>query len=90
MTGENPMPKSITGRKRADLVTLRELGYTDHLDFVRQAFESTDNPRPGDLVIIDDGGEGTIGILQGRLVYVMSDAGMVMISRSDVTEAFRI
>lgn len=88
MTGKSVIPDGVTGNKARDMIVLKRMGYNDHLDFVRQNFTLTDKPKAGDVVILEDDGEGIVGILQGRGVYVMSDAGLVIMPRSHIKEAF--
>lgn len=92
MTGVAILPETITGQKRADLVAMGHLGHRDVLSFLRALLPEADGPaQPGDVVVIKDNDtEPTLGILQGRLVYVMSASGLVMMPSDKITGAFRV
>lgn len=88
MTGGQILPDTIIGQKRADLVAMGNLGHRGLESFIGSMLPERDGPaEPGDVVILD---ENVIGILQGRMVYVMSSAGLVMISTEAVKKVFRV
>lgn len=86
------VPEDMTGQKKRDLVRLRAMGYDDHVDFIASVLDATDTPVPGDVVVIqsEPGAERIVGVLQGRMVYVMSEWGLMMFPRSMVTGAFSV
>lgn len=86
------VPEGMTGQKKRDLIRLRAMGYDDHVDFIASLLEPTDTPVPGDIVVLqsDPGAERIVGVLQGRMVYVMSETGLMMFPRSMVTGAFSV
>lgn len=92
MTGVAVLPDIIVGQKRADLVAMGRLGHRDVIAFLRSILPEGDGlALPGDVVVLQDNDqEPTLGVFQGRLVYVMSETGLMVMPPDSICRVFRV
>ncbi|MDE4059777.1 DUF6950 family protein [Phaeobacter gallaeciensis] len=74
---------------------LRAQGFSDHLELVAFLFRqvSPAQAQVGDLAVVASdapGDPGALGVVQGAGVYVLSPAGLSVVSRLHIEKAFRV
>ncbi len=93
MTGEDLAAKYGSYRTLEEgRAMLKSLGFASHVDLAAEILPEIHPMRaaPGDVAVIDDGGNLSLGIVQGPYVYALTLDGVGITPLTDAKRAFRV
>lgn len=72
------------------LTLVRRLGFASHVDVFARALPRSRRLRPGDVALVAHEGGETLGIVQGRGIYVMTPTRLGMVPRRMASGGFSV
>lgn len=71
---------------------LREAGYEDHFGAIKDLYPQVHPAfaNVGDIAVVKNGNEKGLGIVQGEMIYVMTEHGFGVVPRSMMEEAYSV